>query len=152
MRTTLILFAMTAVMAATGPASAAALQVGGGPTATPPAPGAPVPPDSVEDELGRSVAEAILTTDAASRAAFANSRIGPRFMEMLGGPEAAINALSDLHAQMRGGTLRSVRQGPNGSVFVILSDQAGQEHKLHVLRGIDMPDGRLKAGGWAVVP
>lgn len=152
MRNTLLLAAMAAVLSAAWPTSSVALQRGTGAHAATPGPGAPVAAGSVEEELGRSVAEAILTTDTAARTAFASDRIGPRFMEMLGGPEAAAGALADLHAQMRGGALRSVRQGPNGSIFVILADPEGREHRLHVLRGIDMPDGRLKAGGWAIVP
>jgi hypothetical protein len=111
-----------------------------------------VAPGSAEDELGRSLAGVLLGPEASARDAYAVARTGPRFSEMLGGPEGAKRAYADMAANLRGMSFQSLNSGPNGSVIIVFAGQNGQQVKLHVLRGAPLPDGKLRVGGFALIP
>ena len=114
--------------------------------------GAVVTKGTPEEELGRALAAVLLTSDADERGTFADARTGPRFAEMLGGPAGVRAEYQRMHERVVGMALADVRDGPDGSIILIFRDGSGGEVKLHCLRGVSLPDGRLKVGGWMLLP
>lgn len=94
----------------------------------------------------------LLSSDAAERGAFADARTGPRFAEMLGGTAGVRAEYDRMHNRVAGMALGELRDGPDGSIILIFRGVSGAEVKLHCLRGVSLPDGRLKVGGWMLLP